>query len=149
MTRQRREHVAQLAGSRRELAGVDRRLKEIMSALAEGYRSEAWKAELVLLDARTMALTQALAEPPIPALHPRMADVFRQKAATLAAGLEHDEHRDAAPQAPRGFLQSIIIPPGNGLLQVTGHLGAMLGAAAGQKMPGPDAVANVGCGGRI
>jgi hypothetical protein len=36
---------------------VDRRLKEIMNALAEGYRSEAWKAELVLLDARKAALT--------------------------------------------------------------------------------------------
>ena len=51
--------------------------------------------------------------------------------------------------ALRGFVQSIIIPPGDGLLQVTGNLGAMLEAAAGQKMSGPDAVANVGCGGRI
>jgi hypothetical protein len=76
-----------------------------------------------------------------------MAEVFRQKATTLAAGLEHDEQRDAARQALRRFLQSIIIPPGDGLLQVTGNLGAMLAAAAGQKMPGRHAVAYVGCGG--
>ncbi|MGH9254603.1 MAG: hypothetical protein ACRD3C_08540 [Vicinamibacterales bacterium] len=48
------------------------------------------------LDARRAALTTALAEPPLPALHPRMAEVFRQKATTLAAGLEHDEQWDAA-----------------------------------------------------
>jgi hypothetical protein len=35
--------------------------------------------------------------------HLAMADVFRQKATTLAAGLEQDEHRDAARQALRGF----------------------------------------------
>ncbi len=149
MTLQRREHVARMAGARRELAAVERRLNEIMKALGEGYRSEAWKAELVTLDARKAALTTALAEPPLPALHPQMAGVFRQKATTLAAGLEHDEHRDAARQALRGFLQSIVIPPADGLLQVVGNLGAMLDAAAGQKMPGRQAVAYVGCGGGI
>ena len=92
-------------------------------------------------------LTTALAEPPLPAMHPQMAEVFRRKATTLAAGLEHDEQRDAAREALRGFLQSIIIPPGDGMLQVTGNLGAMLTAAAGQKVPGRYAVANVGCGG--
>jgi hypothetical protein len=60
-----------LAGARRELATVERRLREIMNALSEGYRSEAWKAaELVTLDARKAALTVVLAEPPLPALHP-------------------------------------------------------------------------------
>ncbi len=47
MTRQRREHLSEMAGARRELAGVDRRLSEIVKALGDGYRSEAWKAELV------------------------------------------------------------------------------------------------------
>jgi hypothetical protein len=32
----------------------------------------------------------------MPVLHPNMGEVFRQKATTLAAGLEHDEERDAA-----------------------------------------------------
>jgi hypothetical protein len=65
----------------------------------------------VTLDARKAALTIALAEPPLPAMHPQMAEVFRQKATTLAAGLEHDEQRDAARQALRGFLDKIVIPP--------------------------------------
>ena len=130
---QRREHLAQMAGARRELAAVERRQKEILNALAEGYRSEAWKAELVTLDARKAALTIALAEPPLPAMHPQMAEVFRQKATTLAAGLEHDEQRDAARQALRGFLDKIVIPPGDGLLQVVGNVGSMLAAAQGRN----------------
>lgn len=149
MALQRREHVAQSAGARRELAAVERRLNEIMKALGEGYRSEAWKAELVTLDARKAALTTALAEPPLPALHPRMAEVFRQKATTLATGLEHDEQRDAARQALRGFLDKIVVPPGNGLLQVVGNLGSMLAAAQGRAQSGTNAVGYVGCGGGI
>lgn len=149
MTLQRREHLAQMAGTRRELVGVERRQKEILKALIDGYRSEAWKAELVTLDKRKVALTAALAAPPLPALHPRMAEVFRQKATTLAAGLEHDEQRDTARQALRGFLEKILIPPGDGLLQVVGNLGAMLTAAQDRVQPAAAAVGYVGCGGGI
>lgn len=149
MTLQRREHMAQSAGARRELVAVERRLTEILNALGEGYRSEAWKGELVTLDARKVALTTALAEPPLPALHPQMAEVFRRKATTLAAGLEHDEQRDAARQALRGFLDKIVIPPGDGLLQVVGNLGSMLAAAQGRAQSGTNAVGYVGCGGGI
>ena len=148
IARQRREHLAQMAGARRELAAVERRQKEILNALAEGYRAEAWKAELLTLDTRKAALTIALAEPPLPAMHPQMAEVFRQKATTLAAGLEHDEQRDAARQALRGFLDKIVIPPGDGQLQVVGNVGSMLAAAQGRSQP-RNAVGNVGCGGGI
>jgi hypothetical protein len=147
MSLRRREHIAQLAGARRELAAVERQLHEIMNALGEGYRSEGWKAELVTLDARKAALTIALAEPPLPALHPRIAEVFRQKATTLAAGLEHDEQRDAARQALRGLLEKIVIPAGDGLLQVVGNLGSMLAAAQGRTQSSTIAVGYVGCGG--
>ena len=123
--------------------------RKLIQAIKDGVSGLAVKDELVSLEARKAALTTALAEPPLPALHPHMAEVFRQKASALAAGLEHDDRRDAARQALRGFLQSIIIPPGDGLLRVTGNLGAMLEAAAGHKMPGQQAVGNVGCGGGI
>ena len=105
------------------------------------------------LDERRAELTAAVAameaNPSLPALHPNMAEVFRQKATALAEGLEDDGQRDAARAALRGFVRAIIIPPEHGLLQVTGNLGAMLDAAAGQRMPGPQAVAYVGCGGGI
>jgi DNA invertase Pin-like site-specific DNA recombinase len=87
MEERRREHVQQLAGARRELAAVERRQRAILNALAEGYRSEAWKAELETLDDRKAGLTAALTEPPLPALHPNMAEVFRRNVLTLAEGL--------------------------------------------------------------
>jgi site-specific DNA recombinase len=146
LTRQRREHLAELAAARHEIVAIDRRQAEILESLIAGYRCESWKTELVTLDERKAALTAALAAPPLPALHPKMADVFRQKATTLAAGLEHDEHRDAARQALRGFLDKIIIPPDEGLLQVVGNVGAMLAAAQG-RAASSTAVGYVGCGG--
>ena len=81
-------------------------------------------------------------------MHPQMAEVFRQKATTLAAGLEHDDERDAARQALRGFLDKIVIPPGDGLLQVVGNVGSMLAAAQSRSLS-RNAVGNVGCGGGI
>lgn len=148
MTLLRRQHLAQSAGARGELAAVERRLAEILKALGDGYRSEAWKAELVTLDARKAALTAAVTGTPLPALHPKMADVFRKKATTLAAGLEHDEQRDAARQALRGFVERIEIPPGDELLRVVGHLGSMLAAAQG-RAHSQTSVINGGCGGGI
>jgi site-specific DNA recombinase len=104
---------------------------------------------LIALEARKEALTAALVQAPSPALHPHMAEVFRQKATTLAAGLEYDEQRDAARLALRGFLQKIVIPPGDGLLQVVGNVGLMLAAAQDRTQAGTNPVGYVGCGGGI
>jgi hypothetical protein len=73
--------------------------------------------------------------------------MFREKAATLAAALEHDDQHDAARQALRGFLDRIVIPPGAGLLQVVGNFGAMLATAEGRKAGLASGVGYVGCGG--
>lgn len=65
----------------------------------------------------------------------------------LAAALEHDDERDAARQTLRGFIDRIVIPPGDGLLQVVGNLGEMLTAASGRNGSAVAAVGQVGCGG--
>lgn len=62
---------------------MGRRQKEILESLIAGYRREEWKAELLTLDERKAELTAMLAEPSLPALHPKMADIFREKATTL------------------------------------------------------------------
>jgi hypothetical protein len=99
MELQRREHLAQLAGARRELETVKREIRTIMQAIKNGG------------SARTL-----------------------------------NEQRDAAREALRGFLDKIVIPPGDGLLQVVGNFGAMLAAAEG-RAPRASAVGSVGCGG--
>jgi site-specific DNA recombinase len=138
-----------MAGARRELAGVEREIQKIIRAILDGVPALRIKDAIIALEARRATLTAALAEPPLPALHPQMAEAYREKATALAAGLEHDEQRDAARMALRGFLEKIIIPPGEGLLQVVGNVRVMLAAAQGRTVqPGMLELGSIGgCGG--
>ena len=54
---------------------------------------------------------------------------------TLATALEHDdlEQRESARTTLRGFIDHIVIPPGDALLQVVGSLGEMLTAAGAPR----------------
>ena len=154
MNRLRREHRTKLAAAPREIEAIDRRQKVILGYMDAGFGGvEAWKQEVRQNEARRTELqaivAAAEAEPSLPALHPKMAEVFQQKTMQLTAALEHTDEaqRESARQALRGFIDQIVIPPGDGLLQVVGNLGEMLRAASGR----PDAavVAYVGCGGGI
>jgi site-specific DNA recombinase len=149
LTRVRREQLASQAGQRHELAGVERRLKEIVRAIGEGYRSETMKSELQVLEEKKAQLARALVLPPVPALHPNMAEEFRAKATALAAGLVDEAHLDEARQAVRGFIERIEIPPADELLQVVGNLGRMLDAAQGRPNSDSLACGIDGCGGGI
>jgi hypothetical protein len=140
----------QIEAAPREIDRINRRSKEILELLLGGFRDERWKGELRQIEQRRAELEAIIAagaiEPPKPALHPRMAQAFREKAEALAAALEHDEQHDSARLALRGFIEKIVIPPGNELLQVVGNLGEML-TAAGARNGAAAAVGYVGCGG--
>jgi hypothetical protein len=60
--------------------------------------------------------------------------------------MKRTPQRDATRQALGGFINRIVILPGEGLLQVVGNLGEMLTAAGGRT--GAAAVGYGGCGGR-
>jgi hypothetical protein len=81
LNRLRREHRAKLAAAPREIASINRRSKEIMELLLQGFRDEAWKEELRTLEQRRTELqatiSNAQTDPPLPALHPHWAEVFR------------------------------------------------------------------------
>lgn len=145
---QRRERLTLQAGARRELAHVEREIWKLIQAIKNGVSGLVVRDAINALEARRAALAATVAEPVVPALHPNMAEVFRHKTTTLSAGLEHDDQRDAARQALRGFIDKIVIPPGDGLLQVVGNLGKMLEAAGGRNQKNRG-VGYVGCGGRI
>lgn len=152
MNRLRREHRVTLEAAPREIAGIDRRQQELTKLLIEGFRSDGWQRELVELDARRAELTGLTAgeatAPALPALHPRMAEIFQQKTEQLAAALDNQDEalRDAAREARRGFIDRIVIPPGEGL-QVIGNFGETLTAASGRDRSALAAVGYVGCGG--
>ena len=92
-------------------------------------------------------IAAAASQMPPPHLHPNMASVFEQKIRALAAALEHEdiEQRESAWTTLRGFIDRIVIPPGDALLQVVGNLGEMLTAAGAPREAA--AVGNSGCGG--
>ena len=147
MEADRKERLAQCATARRELANVERNIKKVIESIKQGVPGDMLKDEATALQNRKLALQAALADPPAPALHPDMATLFRLKVTTLAAGLEKDEFRDEARETLRGFLDHIVIPPGDGLLRVVGNFGKMLDAA--QSSGSRAAVGQNGCGGGI
>jgi len=73
-----------------------------------------------------------------------MADVYRSKVEKLAAALEGGNEQGAARASLRGFVDRIVIPEDDGLLQVVGNLGLML-EATNEKADG-EAVGPSGCG---
>ncbi len=147
------EQRARLSTAKRDLERVKREMQQVIEAIKSGFAPSELKAEMDPLQQRKATLLAALEagdeRPPL--VHPGMADVYRAKVEQLAAALEHedDEQRERAREALRGFIDRIVIPPGDELLQVVGNFGMMLEAAAGHKMPDRQAVAIVGCGGRI
>jgi hypothetical protein len=46
-----------------------------------------------------------------------MADLYREKVTRLARGLEHEESRTAAAEAPRGLIDAIVLTPKEGELK--------------------------------
>lgn len=88
-------------------------------------------------------LASGKTEPPLPALHPHMATIFRERVEQLAAALNQEDElqREQARSIIRSLIERIEIPA-EGLLVVRGNLGKMLTAADGAA-----AVGYVGCGG--
>lgn len=144
----RREHLAAIAGIRRELAAVERGIREIIESVKTGYRTTAMLDELVVLEGRKRQLVGLIEVPATAALHPAMADVFREKVAALRAALEAGEQPADAREMLRGLVERIVVPA-EGLLRLEGNLGAMLEVAAGKRLPSiiNDGVIQSGCGG--
>lgn len=148
------EHRAKLTAARREIEAIDHRQMRILGYLNGGFGDvEAWKIEVRQNEMRRTELqtvvTAAASQPAPPSLHPKMAAVFEQKIRELAAALEHEnlELRESARTTLRGFIDRIVIPPGDALLQVVGNLGEMLTAVGVPREA--TAVGNGGCGGGI
>lgn len=98
------------------MSALNRRSNAIRQAIEDGYRDEAWKAELSAIERRRVELEAMIAtsedEPRLPVLHPNMRDVYRQKVEQLATALQHEDadQREAAKSALRGFITKIVIP---------------------------------------
>ena len=68
-------------------------------------------------------------------LHPRRADVYREKVGSLCLGLENEEDRVSTVEAIRALIEAIILEPAGNALKITlqGDLAGMLSAASDSK----------------
>ena len=94
------------------------------------------KDELLALEARKAELQSRLDAPEMPELlHPRMADVYREKVGSLCLALESEESRTGAVEAIRALIEAILLEPDGERLKITlkGDLAGMLSAARDSK----------------
>jgi site-specific DNA recombinase len=113
-----------------EQAKVERQIAEIIAAIKDGLRTASMREALEVLEAKRSALTSNLetAPAPSPRLHPKLAELYRQKVADLHEALNAKETRAEAAEALRQLIDEIRLVPEDGSLQIElkGDLAAIL-----------------------
>jgi site-specific DNA recombinase len=136
LNRLRMEHRASLSNARTELAGVEREIRKFIQAIKDGVSALSIKDELLSLEARKVELQSCLEAQEMPELlHPRMADIYREKVGNLCLALESEESRTGAADAIRALVEAIVLEPDGERLSITlkGDLAGMLSAARDTK----------------
>ncbi len=136
LNRLRMEHRAGLSGAHSELAAVEREVSKLVQAIKDGVSALSIKDELLNLEARKAELQSRLNAPEMPELlHPRMADVYREKVRNLCLALESEESRAGAREAIRALIEAILLESDGERLKITlkGDLAGMLSAARNTK----------------
>ena len=112
-----------------ELAGIERRLKKIVDAIADGVPARTLKEELSRLEASQDELRER---------HPGLAELYRCKVAALHEALEDASTREEAMELIRSLIDAIVLVPYDGRLriEVRGDLAAILAFGKGRKNPG-------------
>jgi hypothetical protein len=117
---------------RRELRAVERKITNLVDAIAEGARGAAVHQRLTELESRRTELQSMLRNPPapLPALHPNLAEVYHAKVATLQQTLGREADPEAL-EAARALIDRVIVspPPGDGeppAVELVGELAASL-----------------------
>ena len=132
-----------------ELVRVRRQMERLVDAIAGGTPAAMVRDRLTELDARRLTLEAKLSTTaaPAPRLHPKLAEVYRQRVAVLGEALAADDAAEAR-ELVRGLVETITLVPEAGALriEVRGELGAILRLAEGarnKKRPGGEAEALV------
>ncbi len=140
MNRLRMEQRASMTSANLEVARIGTRIKKLLNLMLDDEIAvDEGKVEMKALDGRRKELEAQLktADEPPPLLHPKMADLYREKVTHLAEALEHSDSRPEAVETLRDLIDEIVLTPVDGQLriEVKGNLAAMLGAAARTKRP--------------
>ncbi|MBZ4024157.1 hypothetical protein CKO11_17075, partial [Rhodobacter sp. TJ_12] len=115
-----KERLAALSArgdAERKLTKVTKEIDNIVTAITAGMFHPSMKEKMDGLEAERTQLEAQLAATPAPdpiALHPGLADVYRQKVSTLAASLSDDATRPEAIALLRGLISEIRLHPDAG-----------------------------------
>ncbi|MEJ5118883.1 recombinase family protein [Gluconobacter cerinus] len=145
VNRLRMEKGADLVALKSELPKIERELDKAIQAILDGVPGSRLKDRIGHLETRKAEIEERLAEAPSPPplLHPNMAELYRQKIASLHASLQNEATGTQAREAIRSLITRIKLIPENGELGIflEGDLAAMLGFATNRKnaMHHPDA----------
>ena len=122
-----------------ELGRVERQIRAVIEAIKDGLRTPGMRDELFALEARKAALVAAIkhAPPPAPRLHPKLADLYRQRVERLHEELNRPELRHEAAAALRALIDEVRLVRENARLEIElfGALAGILALAADGKKP--------------
>jgi site-specific DNA recombinase len=129
------EHRTGSEARRRELHAVERKIANLIDALSEGIRSPDLKTRMATMEEQRAILMAGLAEETTqpPAMHPNLAQVYRDKVARLREALRGPDGTEAL-EAARELVEQVIVPPPENDdnppgIEVIGEFVAMLKAA--------------------
>jgi len=128
----------------KDLSHIDRNLARLIDAIKSGVPGSAVKDEISTLELRKTELKNKLevVPAPQPRLHPRLADVYRDKVANLVEALNAPDTVADAAETIRGLIEAVRLVPEEGKLRIEiyGELAALisLGQKHARKHPGGD-----------
>ena len=117
----------------RELEKTEREIRRVIEAIKAGVPGVAVKDEMTALESRRTDLLAQFeaAPPPMPRLHPNLAQLYRQKVMNLAEALNDDRTRLEAAECIRELIEEIRLVQENGKLRMElyGELAALINLA--------------------
>jgi site-specific DNA recombinase len=133
VNRQRAEQDGSRERTTRDLEKTEREIRRLIETMKAGVPGAAVKDEMVALEARRLELRGRLgaASPPMPRLHPNLAQLYRQKVTNLAEALNDENTRLEAAECIRDLIEEIRLVPENEKLRVElyGELAALINLA--------------------
>ncbi len=113
-----RERRSSGVSDRTALAGIEKKIKEIVTVIEDGGYTRGLTDRLRELEARQDELTERLSGTPVilPDIHPNVAGIYRRKVERLAEALKHPQERDEAAAAIRVSSSALLsrLAPGAG-----------------------------------
>ena len=135
-------------GAEREIKTLHDEIERIVDHMCAGTETPAMVKRLVAAEDRKAALERDLAAAGEPAaviqMHPRAADLYREKIEALASALNADDERPEAIALLRSLVDRIVLHPtgkrGEMRAELHGRLAAALALANGEGTPDPESM---------